>query len=82
MDFSQHRKIELRKDQIDILENLPETGMGYQKVKITLSNGIILHDRIIVNSQFLLLNEDESINTDSIQIIEIETNSTNTQHGQ
>jgi hypothetical protein len=82
MDFSRHNKIELKKDQIEILENLPETGMGYQLVKITLTNGDILHDRIIVNSQFLLLNKMELIEIDSIQKIEIEENSTNTQHGQ
>lgn len=32
-------KLELSKKWQDVLKNLPETGMGYQKVKVTLKSG-------------------------------------------
>lgn len=72
MDFSQHKRIKLTKEHISFLQNLPETGMGYQLVKLTLNTGTILLDRIVVNSQFLLISDNEIISPDSIMKIEIE----------
>jgi len=41
--------VKLTEEQISILENLPEQGMGYQIVNLTLKNGRILTDRIVLN---------------------------------
>lgn len=53
-------KIELTKELIDHLVDLPEQGMGYQIVNIILKNGVILMNREIINSTYLLLTENES----------------------
>ena len=42
------------------LENIPESGMGYHKVDLYLTNGSILYDRIILNTKELVkLNYEE-----------------------
>jgi len=43
-------KIKLLQKQINILENLPEQGMDYQIVDITLKNGITFNEKIVLNS--------------------------------
>ena len=53
-------KIELTKELIDELMNLPEQGMGYQLVDVILKNKIILKNRKVINSTYLLLLEDEN----------------------
>lgn len=53
------------------LENLPEQGMGYQIVDIEFFDGKILIDRIVFNSTYLKLNENEKINTHKIKAIKI-----------
>ena len=55
-------KIILNNAQSDRLKNLPETGMGYQKVDITLKNGSIFRNRTVLNSVYLILNPGEKIN--------------------
>ena len=65
-------KIELSKKDSDYLSALPEQGMGYQIVMITLRNGQILNQRIVVNSTYLLLNEDEQLQIEDIVSIEID----------
>jgi hypothetical protein len=54
------------------LMKLPETGMGYQLVKIFLSDGNILRKRKVLNSSILELEQDENIASSEIQKIELD----------
>jgi hypothetical protein len=54
------------------LVKLPESGMGYQLVKIFLSDGKILRKRKVLNSSILILEADENINSSEIENIELE----------
>ena len=54
------------------LVKLPESGMGYQLVKIFLSDGKILRKRKVLNSSILILEPDENINSTEIENIELE----------
>jgi hypothetical protein len=67
-------KIKLKEEHIKHLSNLPEQGMGYQIVDITLKNGLVLNDRIVFNSSYLKLNESEQVEIDDIIKIEIKKN--------
>lgn len=69
-------KLKLKEEYIDYLSNQPEQGMGYQIVDITLKNGQVLNERIVLNSSYLKLNESEKINLDDIVKIEIKKNTT------
>jgi len=71
MGNSTKKKIELKEANVQYLSKLPESGMGYQIVDITLKDGQQLKSRIVVNSQFLLLDEDENIDPLLIEKIEI-----------
>ena len=52
------------------LLNYPETGMGYQVVKVVLKSGKVLHHRKVLNASVLLLEErDEFILADIGQIV-------------
>jgi len=64
-------KVKLPTKLIDKLADLPEQGMGYQVVNITLKNGTILTDRRVVNSTYLLLFDSEKIETSDIEQIEL-----------
>ncbi len=63
--------VKLTEEQISILENLPEQGMGYQIVNLTLKNGRILTDRIVLNSTFLKIGIGEEINPNDIVKIDL-----------
>lgn len=63
--------VKLTEEQISILENLPEQGMGYQIVNLTLKNGQVLRDRIILNSTYLKTESHEKINPNDIVKIEL-----------
>lgn len=67
-------KLKLKEEYIDYLSTQPEQGMGYQIVDITLKNGQVLNDRIVLNSSYLKLNESEQISLDDIVKIEIKKN--------
>jgi len=54
------------------LVKLPESGMGYQLVKIFLSDGKILRKRKVLNSSILVLEPDENITSSEIENIELE----------
>jgi hypothetical protein len=54
------------------LVKLPESGMGYQLVKVFLSDGKILRKRKVLNSSILILEPDENINSSEIENIELE----------
>lgn len=71
MGNSTRKKIELKEADVQYLSELPESGMGYQLVDITLKDGQQLKNRIVVNSQFLLLEDDENIDPLLIEKIEL-----------
>ena len=55
------------------LVDLPEQGMGFQIVDIELKNGNLLKDRVILNSMYLKLIENEIIENKDIKSIRIKT---------
>jgi hypothetical protein len=64
-------KVELPTKLIDKLADLPEQGMGYQVVTVTLKNGTVLTDRRVVNSTYLLLLDNEQLTTNDIENVEL-----------
>lgn len=56
-----------------VLANLPETGMGYQLVKVILKNGEVLNNHKVLNSSLLLLEKDENLTKEDIAVVEIES---------
>jgi hypothetical protein len=54
------------------LVKLPESGMGYQLVKVFLSDGKILRKRKVLNSSILILEPDENINSSEIEKMELD----------
>ncbi len=54
------------------LIKLPETGMGYQLVKIFLKNGLILNNHKVLNSSLLILENDEKFENEEIVSIEMQ----------
>lgn len=68
----QTRTLRLPGNLINILVNLPETGMGYQIVKIIFKSGEILRQHKVLNSELLMLEENENITTKDIDKIELE----------
>jgi hypothetical protein len=65
------KKVELKEEHVQYLSELPESGMGYQIVAITFKDGQKLKNRIVVNSQFLLIEDDENIDPLLIEKIEL-----------
>jgi hypothetical protein len=68
----QARTIKLPDSFINKLVNLPESGMGYQIVKVILRTGRTLHQRKVLNSELLMLEGNENINVKDIDKIELE----------
>jgi hypothetical protein len=58
---------------ISVLVCLPETGMGYQLVKLVLKSGEVIRNHTVLNGAYLLLKEDEEIKADDIVAIQLET---------
>lgn len=54
------------------LIKMPESGMGYQLVKVFLKGGKILHNLKVLNSSILLVEKGESVHKEDIENIEIE----------
>lgn len=71
MENSTKKRIQLKEDHIKYLSELPESGMGYQIVDITLKNGQQLNKRVVLNSQFLLLENSENIDPNFIEKVEL-----------
>lgn len=69
----QTRTLKLPDSFINILVNLPENGMGYQTVKVILKSGKILHQHKVLNSELLMLEENENITVKEIEKIELES---------
>ncbi len=63
------RSLKLPDSFINILVNLPESGMGYQIVKVILKSGQILHQHKVLNSEILMLEENENITVKDIDKI-------------
>ncbi len=63
------KKVKLLDTQINILENLPEQGMGYQIVDLVLKNGKKLIEKVVLNSTFLQI--DEQIDPTEIKEIKL-----------
>jgi hypothetical protein len=57
---------------VNYLINLPESGMGYQLVKVFLKDGKVLRQHKVLNSSILLLEENEKINLSQISKLEPE----------
>jgi hypothetical protein len=51
-------KVNLNKEQSDALQNMPESGMGYQFVDIVLKNGQKIEKQIAINASFLKTKDD------------------------
>jgi len=66
------RTLKLTDSFINVLVNLPETGMGYQMVKVILKSGKILHQHKVLNSELLMLENNENITIKDIDKIEPE----------
>lgn len=64
--MASENKIKLLSEQIKKLETLPEQGMGYQIVDIKLKSGKELKNRVVLNSSYLLLHDDERLNSNEI----------------
>ena len=71
----QNNTIKLPESFINKLINLPESGMGYQIVKVIMRSGKILHGQKVLNSEFLMLEENDTIHIKDIEKIELEPNS-------
>jgi len=67
------RTLKLPDSFINILIDLPESGMGYQIVKVILRNGKILHRHKVINSELLMLEGNELIQAIDIVNIELES---------
>jgi hypothetical protein len=65
------KSVKLLDEQIKILEDLPESGMGYQIVNIALKSGKILKNRIVLNSTYLKVDKNEEISPKDIASINL-----------
>jgi hypothetical protein len=68
----QNNTIKLPEIFINKLINLPESGMGYQIVKVFLRNGKVLKKQKVLNSEVLMLDDNELIQAIDIANIELE----------
>lgn len=66
------RKLKLSEKLINTLINLPESGMSYQIVNVILKSGKVLYQHKVLNSEFLMLEENENIAVKDIDKIELE----------
>lgn len=65
------KQIKLADEQIDVLSNAPEQGMGYQVVDVLLNNGAVLERKIVLNAMYLQLDETENITPADIKKIRL-----------
>ena len=66
------RELKLPDSFINILVNPPESGMGYQIVKVILKSGRVLCQHKVFNSEILVLEENENISIKDIEKIELD----------
>jgi hypothetical protein len=67
------KKLALPENFIYLLVNLPESGYGYRKVNVFLKSGKVLQKHKVINSEFLILDQNEDISAKDIADIELET---------
>ena len=68
------KTIKLPESFANKLVNLPESGMGYQLVKIILRSGKVLHRQKVINSEYLLLEGNQDLLVIDIKNIDLESN--------
>ena len=66
------KELKLPDSFINILVNLPESGMGYQIVKVILKSGQVLYQHKVFNSEILVLEDNENISINDIEKIELD----------
>lgn len=66
------KTIKLTENFVSKLLDLPESGMGYQVVKVILRNGKILRQHKVLNSELLMIDGKEKIFLKDIEQIELE----------
>jgi len=66
------KTIKLTENFVSKLLDLPESGMGYQVVKVILRNGKILRQHKVLNSELLMIDGKENIFLKDIEQIELE----------
>ncbi|GMQ28272.1 hypothetical protein [Algoriphagus confluentis] len=64
--------ISLPEKFVAALEKLPETGMGYQVVKIKFKDGKILEKVMVINSDRIKLDKNIAIDFSQISKIELD----------
>lgn len=67
------KTIKLPESFVNKLVNLPESGMGYQVVKIILRSGRVLHQQKVINSEYLMLDENQHLLVNDIKTIDLES---------
>ena len=55
----------------DILERLPEQGVGYQIVDVLLKNGEWMRQKVVLNCEILILKESEKVSENEIESISL-----------
>lgn len=73
MGVADIKTIRLCNKHVRYLMNLPESGMGYQVVNIRLKSGRLLRNKVVLNSEFLLLENGDEISQGCIKQVEIAT---------
>jgi hypothetical protein len=66
------KTIKLPESFVSKLVNLPESGMGYQVVKIILRSGRVLHRQKVINSEYLMLEGTQDFLVNDIKTIDLE----------
>jgi hypothetical protein len=66
------KSLKLPESLVNKLINLPESGMGYQLVKIILTSGKVLHQQKVINSEYLMLEGNEDLLANDIKNIDLE----------
>jgi hypothetical protein len=66
------KTIKLPKSFVNKLANLPESGMGYQVVKVILRSGRVLKNQKVLNSELLMIDDDMKFYVEDILQIEME----------
>jgi hypothetical protein len=64
-------RISLPKRLSDILERLPEQGVGYQIVDVLLKNGEWMRQKVVLNCEILILKESEKVSENEIESISL-----------
>ena len=65
-------ELKLNDHWINQLIGMPESGMGFQLVKVILKGGKVLNKHKVLNSSVLLLDENEHVQVTDIEKIELE----------